>query len=207
MHLDVIARLKFVQKDPTEVGQTAPDSRTVSGFTRAGVIWESVLTMTRPDLHLHHSSHQKRCLHLIHRLRKAGLPTPPLNAFYRGIIKAFSQTASLPGSEAAEEQQQLNRTVKTASQIIWCSSALPDGELSAALHPQGYRHQLRSSLPSQQLYALLPQLNTARNMAWTRIWKLQANTNAYLSQTVVKCLLNAGNEWLFPFKYFINLLF
>lgn len=50
MHLDVIARLKLVQKIPTEVGQTAPDSRTVSGFTRAGVIWESVLTMTWPPV-------------------------------------------------------------------------------------------------------------------------------------------------------------
>lgn len=59
----------------------------------------------------------KKCLHLVQGLRRARLPTPPLNTFYRGIIKAFSQTASLPGSGAAEEQQQLNSTVKRASRI------------------------------------------------------------------------------------------
>lgn len=37
--------------------------------------------------------------------------------------------------------------------------------------------------------------------------KTPSKHNAYLSQTVVKCLLNAGNEWLFPFICFFNLLF
>ncbi len=129
----------------------------VSSTKFLGVHITEDLTWTTNTMSLSKKAQQR--LHFLRRLKRASLPPPILNTFYRGTIESVLTSCITVwyGNCSAADRKTLQRTVNTAAKIIGAPLPIHPGHFPCTMLQQNQQHREGPPpTPSHSLFQLLP---------------------------------------------------